>query len=587
MPTTTIPTDFVPADLDAADLDSFLPLVQNLLDRGVSTLEEAERWLLDRSELDAAYSETQARLYIATSCNTSDEDAQKTYTAFLETVPPKIKPLAFELDKKQADIAERFDLPDRYEVISRDTITDVELFRDENVPLETELDKLDQKYDQVCGAMSVEFEGEERTLPQMGVFLQDTDRDRREGAWRAISARRAQDRDAINDIYDRQIELRDKVARNAGFENFVGYAFKAKHRFDYTPEHCFAFHEACEKVVVPFMRRLDEQRKASLGLDALRPWDLAVDVKGRAPLKPFDGGADLVTKSQAAFDKLDPELAGLFRELGDGTGRVGGKKDDKGRLVVDVALDLDSRKGKAPGGYQYMQDRSRTPFIFMNAAGLHRDVETMVHEAGHAFHSQLCVDEPLLHYRHSPIEFAEVASMTQELLTMPHWASFYPDEGDLARARRSQLESSITLLPWIATIDAFQHWIYSNPNHTREERTAYWLELDDRFSHKVDWSGDIEGYRESIWQRQGHLFGAPFYYIEYGIAQLGALGIWLRSLEEGVPAAITDYKKALALGGSRPLPELFEAAGVPFDFGPEIVGRLVERVEAELAKLPE
>ena len=587
MPANTIPTDFVPADLDATDLDAFLPLVRDLLDRRVGTVEDAERWMLDRSELDAAYSETQARLYIATSCNTGDEDAQKTYTAFLETVPPAVKPLAFELDKKQASFSESFDLPERYTVVARDTVAEVELFREENVPLETELDKLDQKYAQVCGAMSVEFEGEERTLPQMGVFMEDTDRARRESAWRAIAGRRAQDREQIDEIYDKGIALRNTVAQNAGFENFVGYAFKAKHRFDYTPEHCFAFHEACEKVVVPFLRRLDAKRRESLALDALRPWDLAVDVKGRSPLRPFEGGADMVRKSQAAFEALDDELASLFRELGDGGGRVGGVKDDKGRLVVDVSLDLDSRKGKAPGGYQYMLDRSRQPFIFMNAAGLHRDVETMVHEAGHAFHSQLCIDEPLLHYRHSPIEFAEVASMTQELLTMPHWGSYYPDSADLARAQRSQLQSSISLLPWIATIDAFQHWIYTNPGHTRDERTRFWLSLDDRFGHDIDWSGDIEPLRESVWQRQGHLFGAPFYYIEYGIAQLGALGIWLRSLEEGVPTAIADYKKALALGGSRPLPELFEAAGVPFDFGPDIVGRLVDRVEAELEKLPE
>ncbi|MEN0021448.1 MAG: M3 family metallopeptidase, partial [Planctomycetota bacterium] len=316
-----------------------------------------------------------------------------------------------------------------------------------------------------------------------------------------------------------------------------------------------------------------------------RPWDIAVDVKGRPPLKPFDGGADLVAKSQAAFRSLDPRLADMLKQLGNGADRVTADNASNPPL-----LDLDSRKGKAPGGYQYMRDRSRVPFIFMNAAGLHRDVETMVHEAGHAFHSMVCVDEPLLHYRSSPIEFAEVASMSMELMTMPHWGasgSFYAEDSAAhARAMRQQLEGSIVLLAWIATIDAFQHWIYANPTHTRDERTAHWLTLDERFGRAVSWQG-LDAARANAWQRQGHLFGAPFYYIEYGIAQLGSLQLWLRSLEEGPAVAIDAYLTALKLGGSRPLPELFKAAGLEFDFGPEIVGRLAERVEAELAKLPE
>ncbi|MEL7473251.1 MAG: M3 family oligoendopeptidase, partial [Planctomycetota bacterium] len=513
-------------------------------------------------------------------CDTGDESAQAAYTRFIESIPPKFKPLAFELDKKQAELSERYPLGARYEVLTRDTSADVELFREDNVPIQTELAKLSQRYDQVMGKLTVRFEGQEKTLPQMGVYFESTDRAKRESAWRAVQARRLEERDTIDGIYDEMIKERHRMAQNAGFETFTGYAFKSKHRFDYTPEHCVAFHEACEKVIVPLLRRLDAERKEALGLDALRPWDLAVDPKGRAPLTPFKDGADLVRKSQVAFERLDGRLATMFAELGDGANTDGAR--------TGALLDLDSRKGKAPGGYQYMRDRSREPFIFMNAAGLHRDLETMVHEAGHAFHSMVCVDEPLLHYRHSPIEFAEVASMTMELLTMPHWGGadgFYPDEGDLARAQRKQMEGSVTLLPWIATIDALQHWIYANPNHTREERTAHWLELDERFGHAVSWNG-LEAEREAMWQRQGHLFGVPFYYIEYGIAQLGALGLWLKSIEEGPSPAVEAYLRSLKLGGSRPLPELFAAADLPFDFGPETVKRLADRVEGELAKLP-
>ena len=305
---------------------------------------------------------------------------------------------------------------------------------------------------------------------------------------------------------------------------------------------------------------------------------MSVDVKGRAPLRPFDGGVELIAKSHRVFERLDPRLGGLFGELGDGSNTNG--------CADGACLDLDSRRGKSPGGYQYTRDRSRRPFIFMNAAGLHRDVETMVHEAGHAFHSMLSRDEPLLHYRESPIEFAEVASMTMELLTMPYWDEFYPNETDLARARRQQLENSVMLLPWIAIIDRFQHWVYANPGHSRAERAAQWIELDERFGRGFSWDG-FGPLREISWQRQSHLFGSPFYYIEYGIAQLGALGLWLHGLEAGESSAIDRYITSLRLGGSRPLPDLFGAAGLPFEFGPGTVERLVERVESELEKLPE
>jgi len=571
-------TSFVPADLDAASWPAIEPLVTGLLEREVTSGEDLERWLRDRSELDAAASEATANLYISMTCFTEDESVQKAYSDYLEHTAPELKKAAFELDKTQAAHFERLGAPgDRYAVLARDTKADVEIFRDENVPLATTLDKLGQKYDQLIGAMTVEFDGEERTLPQMGRFQELADRDTREKAWRTVTARRLRDRETIDGIFDEMVALRHRVARNAGFDSYTAYAFKAKHRFDYSPEHCFAFHEAVEKHVVPLMRRLDVERKLELGVDTLRPWDLSVDPKGRDPLRPFEGGPDLITKSRACFSRLDSELAELFESLGDGSNTDGPRSG--------AALDLDSRKGKAGGGYQYDRDRTRRPFIFMNAAGLHRDVETMIHEAGHAFHSMLCRPEPLLHYRHSPIEFAEVASMSMELLTMPHWSAFYPDSSDADRARRRQLEGIVSVLPWVATIDRFQHMLYAEPEHPRERRTEMWRELDARFGHSVDWS-DLDNERDSLWQRQGHLFGVPFYYIEYGIAQLGALGLWLTSLEQGPDVALDRYKKALKLGGSRPLPELFEAAGLPFDFGPDAVGPLTERLEAELGKLP-
>lgn len=578
--TTLAASDFVPADLDASKWENIEPLFQELRDRAVDDAEEFERWLLDRSELDATLGEAGAIRYIDMTCDTASASKKQAYLDFVEHVIPRVTPASFELNKKQAELARRFDLGDRYFVINRDTIEAVALFREKNVPLQTELTKLDSDYDTICGAMTVEFDGSEKTLPQMGKYQESTDRSVREAAWKTVSERRLQDADAISGIFDQMVAKRHQVAVNAGFKDFVGYTFKARGRFDYTPEHCFAFHEGIERHVMPFVARLDAQRKSLLKVDTLRPWDLSVDPKGRSPLHPFEGGADLVARTRRVFERLSPELSEMFASLGDGTNTKGAEGG--------ASLDLDSRKGKAPGGYQYMRDRSRRAFIFMNAAGLHRDVETMVHEAGHAFHSMYCLDEPLVHYRHAPIEFCEVASMSMELLTMPMWDEYYPSKEEADRARRRQLEGSVGLLPWIATIDAFQHWIYGNPSHTREQRAQEWLALEDRFGHqghRVSWAG-LEAHRPLIWQRQGHLFGSPFYYIEYGIAQLGALGLWLMSLEKGPEAALKAYRRSLSLGGSRPLPDLFAAAGLPFDFGPDTVGRLVDRVQAELDKLP-
>ncbi len=580
--TSVLTTNFVPKVLDATKWENIEPLMNALLEREVSSKEELEQWLLDRSDLEAAIGESGANTYIDMTCDTQSDAKQGAYTSFITNVTPKVKPAGFELDKKYKALAEQLSMTaDQYAVLYRDTQADVDLFRQENVAIETELSKLDQEYDKICGKMTVEFDGEERTMPMMGKYGESADRSVREDAWRKVSKRRLEDQPRISEIYDEMVSKRNSIAKNAGLNNFVEHTFKSLHRFDYTPDTCFAFHDAIEKHVMPFVAGLDAQRMDELGLDALRPWDLAVDPKGHAPLVPFTGGVDLVAKSQKVFDQLSPELSKMFASMGDGSNTNG--------TADDAMLDLDSRKGKAPGGYLYFRDRSQRPFIFMNAADQHRDVETMVHEAGHAFHALYSVDIPWIWYRNPTMEFAEVASMTMELLTMPYWDAYYPTPADANRARRKQLEGSISLLPWIATIDAFQHWVYQNPTHTNEERADAWLKLEERFGmqgHRVDWDG-LDEERKFVWQRQGHLFGVPFYYVEYGIAQLGALGIWLISLEQGEEAALAAYKKALSMGSTVPLPELFEAAGLPFDFGDETVGRLVKRVRAELDKLPQ
>jgi oligoendopeptidase F len=302
-----------------------------------------------------------------------------------------------------------------------------------------------------------------------------------------------------------------------------------------------------------------------LGVEALRPWDLSVDPHGHAPLKPFDSADDLIEKTSKLFQRMDPSLGDMFDTMQDG----------------GYSLDLASRKGKAPGGYQASRDRQRKPFIFMNAAGLPRDLDTMVHEAGHAFHYMLCRHDDLVWYRGAPLEFAEVASMSMESIAYPFLDEFY-SPNEIKRAIRKHLEGIVSTLPWVATIDAFQHWIYLNPDHTQEERTAHWLELGDRFGGGVDWSG-LKAEEESVWHRQLHPFEVPFYYVEYGIAQLGALQMWLK-YRDNPDAAIAAYKNGLALGSSKPLPELFEAAGLKFDFTTSMVSTLMHTIEEELDK---
>lgn len=562
------PRRFVPDDATLTDKDTVVALYRQLLDRPIESAQELEGWLLDRSELDAAIDQAGSVLYIRMTCQTDDEARAKAYQAFIQDVVPALKPLGNEADRKYLAARERFaGAGGRYAVYDRALRADVELFRPQNVPLQTEDDLLHQKYQEITGAMTVQFEGQERTLPQMGKFLLETDRDLRERAWRATAQRRLQDRQRIEELFDQMLALRGRIARNADCADYRDYAFRARHRFDYTPADCERFHAAVERHVVPLMRTILEQRRRTMGLERLRPWDTAVDPKGRGPLKPFEEPAELVERAREAFTRTDPQLGGQFEEMA----RLG-------------LLDLASRKGKAPGGYQSTLSEARKPFIFMNAVGVDGDVRTLLHEGGHAFHALASAAEPLAAYRDPPIEFAEVASMGMELLAGEHLDVFYQGE-DLTRSRREHFEGVLTILPWVATIDAFQHWLYTHPGHSADQRRQAWLEVRQRFGGGVvDWS-ELETEHAYLWHRQLHIFLYPFYYIEYGIAQLGALQVWVRAKRVG-RAALEDYRAALALGGSRPLPELFTAAGLKFDFSEKTIAPLAEAVEEEIRRLP-
>ncbi len=520
--------------------------------------------LLDFSELASVVEEYGSRRYIDKSCHTDDAKIEARFMQFIEEVEPRIKPLYFALQKKC--LSARSLLPDdsRYRMLTRKWKADVDVFREQNIPIETQTTRLVNEYDKTCGSMMVDFDGRQLTMQQMARYQEQTDRTTRERAWKTTTDRRVVDRGSIEKIFDELLARRSEIAANANEPDYRSYVWKSYKRFDYTPEQCLQFADAIAEVCVPLVRKLDAKRRVELGAPTLRPWDSKVDPQNLPPLTPFKEGdtTAFIDKTKAIFDRMSSELAEEFESL---------RRNNN--------LDLESRKGKQPGGYQATLEESKQPFIFMNAAGLQRDVETLLHEGGHAFHTIAAVDEPLVFLRSAPMEFCEVASMSMELLGSEHFDVFYNSE-DAARARRVKLEEVIRFFPWMATIDSFQHWLYLHPFHSPAERTAEWLRLLTRFGGDVDWTG-LEAIRECSWQPQLHLFHAPFYYIEYGIAQVGALQLWMKAKDDP-RRALANYRAALALGGTRPLPDLFAAAGIRFDFTEKTLRPLMTALEEEI-----
>jgi oligoendopeptidase F len=563
----TFPRRFVPIGEDLTTWDRIEPWYRRLLDRPIESASALEDWLIDAGELGSAVSQVGVERYIAMTCQTDDPAREKAHLEWVTQIEPRLKPLWNEARDRYLQSPFRKDLPpDRYHVFDRVQANRSELYREANIPRESQLAELEQQYQKIIGAQIVQFRDKEYTPSQMAPFLEETDRETRREAWEVVARRRLQDRDALDDLFDRMRQLRADVASEAGFASYTDYAYRSRERFDYGVEDATKFQDAIEATVMPLARALHARRKAQLGLDSLRPWDLSVDPLNRPPLRPFDDADTFAVRTEDVFRAVDPDLGDQFAYM-----RTHG------------LLDLANRKGKAPGGYQTALEADRLPFIFMNAVGLDGDVRTLLHEGGHAFHSLAARREPLAAYRDAPIEFCEVASMAMELLGARDTTVFY-NEDDADRSYRQLLEGIILIFPWIATVDAFQHWVYAHPNHDRQERRDAWVGLMNRFGGSVDWSG-FEDVRASSWHRQLHIFLYPFYYIEYGIAQLGALGVWRRSRTDR-KGAIASYREALALGGSRPLPDLFRAAGLEFDFSERTLGPLMAEVASELDLKP-
>mgnify|MGYP003593526818 CR=1 FL=1 len=560
-----LPRHYLPVDFEIKDWEGLLPFFQELEEREIDSVTTLEQWLKDASELEAAISEEVCWRQIKMTCDTENKELEASFTFFMMEIQPKMQPFSDRLNKKLLDCKFASELDtQKYFTYLRNVKKNIDLFEEKNIPLIAELNVLQQQFGVIAGKMTVTVNGQEYTLQQATRFLEDPDRNLREEVYHKINKRRLADKDALNELFSTLLAKRNEVAINAGFHSYTEFRFLELGRFDYTQDDCFQFHEAVKLHVMPLVNELYEARRKKLGIDTLRPWDIDAEPLGTKPLHPFNDGNELTDKAIACFDKLMPFFGDCLR-----------------KMKAMGHLDLDSRKGKAPGGYNCPLAESGAPFIFMNAAGQLDDVTTMVHEGGHAIHSFLAHPLELNGFKEYPMEIAEVASMSMELFSMDYWNVFFKTSEELHRAKEQQLERVITIFPWIATIDKFQHWVYKNPQHSLEERAKAWVEISDEFTSPVLNYDGLDEYRSYGWQRQLHLYEVPFYYIEYGIAQLGAIGMW-QQFKKNKDAALNNYIQALSLGATTTLPNLFKAAGLEFNFSPEYISKLMQFVKSEM-----
>ncbi len=560
---------FVAENLVIDSWEKIKPSFEDLVNRSIDTKENYKNWLVDKSELEAVLEEDAAWRYIKMTIDTRKEELSEAYTFFVTKIQPELAPFEDKLNKKMIDSAffSEFNKDQDYQIYFRSVKTALELYREENIAIEAEINEKSQLFGSISAAQTIEHKGETLTMQKASSLLKETDENLRKEIFEKMSTRRSEDIDQLDKLYTDLIERRHQVAVNAGFANYRDYKFQELGRFDYTKEDCLNFHSAIKKQIVPIVKILQQEKLTKLGKDKFKPWDSEVDPDGKQPLKPFNTGKELLSGTINMFREIDAYFSDCLTTMDEMS-----------------YLDLDSKEGKAPGGYNYPLYEIGVPFIFMNAVGAQRDLVTMVHEGGHAVHSFLSRDLELTGFKSLPSEVAELASMSMELLTMNLWNEFYANEDDFKRAKKEQLESILKIMPWIAQIDEFQHWVYENPQHSVAERHAKWMLISKEYGTGLtDWTG-YEEVQATAWQRQMHLFEVPFYYIEYAIAQLGALGVWKNSMTD-FPKAIEDYKNALRLGYTKPIPEIYATAGIKFDFTEEYLKELADFVKNELQKL--
>lgn len=559
---------FLPQHHKITDLDSILPWLAKLMDAELETVAQLEGWLLVKSEVEAAVYEEKAWRFIRMTCDTGDEIAQAKYQAFTAEITPQLTAFSQKLRQKLYD-SPAFSLldPHRYEVLIRLVKNELKLYSEENIALVMQADQLAREFDRIASLLTIEENGSEITLQKAGILLEDMNRNRREEIWTKVARSRMGKADELDHLFEELVQLRHQIGLNAGFSSFADFKILAMGRFDYGRESCYSFHHAIEQVIMPLYEKQMEDRRQILQVSTLKPWDSFINVYGEKPLRPFADTSELLIRSSIVLDKIRSGWGQnllIMKEMGH--------------------LDLDNRMGKATGGYNYTLPESGMPFIFMNSVGTQTDLVTMMHESGHALHSVATRHLMLSEFKNLPSEIAELAAMSMEFLSMEYWDVFYQDPDSLLRARRDQIQRPIFLLPWIATVDAFQFWVYDHPNAGIQARRDAFADIYMRLHGKPI---DFEGQEDSIgtsWHKQRHIFDLPFYYIEYGIAQLGAIAIW-RNYRRDPEKALDQFWKALSMGYTRPIPEIYEAAGIRFDFSADYIQELAEFMAEELALL--
>ncbi len=559
--------NFLNPEFKIKKLSDIEPFFKEILQCEISDKETLENLIKTVGELYEKIEEDYAWTYINMTRDTNNEEYQKAYKFFSNEISPQYEKYAFEINKKiiNSGFADKID---KYlERIIVKMHNSIDLFREENLPIKTDIRNLTTEYQKIAASLTVKIDGKEYTLIKAAKFLKDKDREKRKTAFDAVCKVRMENREKINNLLDKMLTLRKTIAKNAGFDNYRDYRFKELDRTDYTVDDCRSFHNSIKKSAVPIYKKFMKIKAETLGIEKIKPYDKVAPSKDDKDLVPYKEIDELINKTIKIFSDIKP----LFGET------IAKMKDLK-------LLDLENRKGKAPGGYNYPLLKTGLPFIFMNAIKVHSDMRVLMHEGGHAVHSVAAKDQFPFFYRFTPSEVAELASMSMELLTMDKWNEFYKDEIMLKQAKKEQLEGIITIFPWICIIDEFQHWLYEHYNHTASEReTAFDNIILSYGEDIIDWSG-YDDYRKILWQKQSHLFSSPFYYIEYAFAQLGALQVWKNYRENG-DKAIDDYFKALSLGASESIPNTYKTAGIKFDFSEQTTGELMEFLFEEYKKL--
>lgn len=557
-----------PQDIKIDTWNDLKPYADILSGYEPSSVEDYGRWIENWFEFGLVVAEEYHWRYIRQSQNTADPDAKKRYNEYFSGIENQVTLLNNQLEKKALSSPYLYQFEAKgFDIIKRAWQSNNDLFVESNVELQSQSDIKANEYNAIRGPMVVILDNEALTLQQAATRLEWPQREKREEAWLATRNKMYESKDAFDAVMDSLIKIRHQIALNAGFENYRDYMFKKLQRFDYGTKEAFDYHEAVEKKVVPLLTKIYTKQKETLGLDKLRPWDTDCDPYNRQEIKAFDNTDEFIEKMEQSAHAIDPDFGRTISDM---------KKNNM--------FDVDSRPNKTSGAYNASMPISRTSFMSGNFTGVVHDLVTGVHEGGHAWHAYLMMDLSLTGNEGVPMEMAELASMSMELISHDQWHRFMPDEEECNRAKLKHYQDILYVMVLVAKMDSFQHALYENPAMTPAQRHEAFKKVEERYDTGcIDYSG-LEHLRNAYWHNQRHLFGMPFYMLEYGFAQTGALGI-NKNYDENPDLALQQYKKALSSGYQIILPELYKTAGVEFDFGVNKLDELMAYLEPKIEGL--